>query len=109
MAGRRRHSASEITSKLAQAEALIAQGERQLDICHSLGISIMTFHRWRKARNQAPSEIIAASDDVALQHLSKRVAELEVENARLRRLVTDLLLEKRGLEEAQAGGPKPGV
>jgi hypothetical protein len=47
----------------------------------------MTLHRWRKA----PPEPEPADH---------RIAKLQVENSRLRRLVTDLLLEKIKVEEA---------
>ena len=55
MAKRKRHSPAEIAAKLAQAEQLIAQGRRQQEVARSLGVSVMTFHRWRKARRQQPS------------------------------------------------------
>lgn len=105
MTHRKRHSASEIAAKLEQAETLVAQGQRQVDVCQSLGISVMTFHRWRKARKQDVSSDAypeSGAVDLPPQHRSTRIADLQVENARLRQLVTDLLLEKMRLEEAQA-------
>jgi putative transposase len=80
MAKKKRHSRAEIATKLAQANELATQGKLQGEIAHTLGVSVMTLHRWHKA------------DD--------RIAELQLENSRLRRLVTDLLLEKIRLEEA---------
>jgi putative transposase len=67
-------------TKLARANDLATQGKLQSEIARTLGVSVMTLHRWHKA------------DD--------RIAELRLENSRLRRLVTDLLLEKIKLEEA---------
>jgi predicted transcriptional regulator len=82
IAKRKRHSRAEIARKLAQANELATQGQLQSEIARTLGVSVVTVHRWRKA---------LASD---------RIAELELENSRLRRLVTDLLLEKVKVEEA---------
>lgn len=105
MSQRKRHSSAEIAAKLEQAESLVGHGQRQVDVCRSLGISVMTFHRWRKARTQqAPSAVYPENRaaDLRPQYRSNRIADLQVENARLRQLVTDLLLEKMRLEEAQA-------
>ena len=102
---RQRHSASEIASKLALADDMLAQGRLHGDIAKSLGISVMTYHRWRKARlalgsavskpvtNGDPAEGLTEREQMA------RIRELQLENSRLRRLVTDLLLEKVKLEE----------
>src|SRR5215831_4521503 len=87
MAKRKRHSRVEIATKLAQANELATQGKLQSEIAHTLGVSIMTLHRWRKA----PPEP---------QPADARIAKLQLENSRLRRLVTDLLLEKIKVEEA---------
>jgi len=87
MAQKKRHSRVEIATKLAQANDLATQGKLQSEIAHTLGVSVMTLHRWRKA----PPEP---------QPADHRIAKLQVENSRLRRLVTDLLLEKIKVEEA---------
>jgi putative transposase len=94
MAKRGKHSIAEITSKLAQANDLATQGKRQSEIARTLGVSVMTLHRWRKS----PPQIADAVSEEAAD--SRRIAELELENSRLRRLVTDLLLEKVKLEES---------
>ena len=44
----KRHSAEEIATKLRQAEELMARGQSQAQACKALGVSVMTFHRWRK-------------------------------------------------------------
>ena len=88
MAKRKRHSRVEIATKLAQANELATQGKLQSEIAHTLGVSVMTLHRWRKAPPPRPQPALVAT------------AELQLENSRLRRLVTDLLLEKVKLEEA---------
>jgi transposase-like protein len=77
----------EVSSKLAEAERLLADGKKVSEICEVLGISEQTYHRWRKQNGEARS-----AD-------SKRVKELEAENARLKRLVVDLVLAKHVLEE----------
>ena len=103
MAKKKRHSRVEIASKLAQANDLATQGKLQSEIARTLGVSVMTLHRWRKAPPE-PQSAFVATHDTGLSDRTpaggNRNAELQLENARLRRLVTDLLLEKIKLEEA---------
>jgi putative transposase len=106
MAKRKRHGAAEIATKLLVADALSAKGQTQAEVAKALGISVMTFHRWRKMREQSlprPRDPMRALDqlpDPTSEHGSPaRVARLQLENARLRKLVTDLLLEKMRLED----------
>ena len=49
MAKKKKHSRVEIASKLAQANDLATQGKLQSEIARTLGVSVMTLHRWRKA------------------------------------------------------------
>ena len=49
MAKRKRHSRAEIATKLVQANDLATQGKLQSEIARTLGVSVMTLHRWRKA------------------------------------------------------------
>ena len=44
----RKHSTEEIRAMLGKADTLARNGLSQADICSSLGISVMTLHRWRK-------------------------------------------------------------
>jgi transposase len=102
---KRRHTPEEIAGKLRQADDMLAQGRLHGDVARALGISIMTYHRWRKARAaarlQAPTGLEqGAPARSAIRDEDARRAELQLENSRLRRLVTDLLLEKLRLEEA---------
>jgi hypothetical protein len=60
-----------------------------------LGVTVMTYHRWRKAR----AVQAATHTPPIMPHDSARVRALQLENSRLRRLVTDLLLEKMHLVE----------
>ena len=46
---KRKHSRAEIAAKLAQANDLVAQGKLQSEIAQTLGVSVMTLHRWRKS------------------------------------------------------------
>ena len=103
MAKKKRHSRVEIASKLAQANDLATQGKLQSEIARTLGVSVMTLHRWRKAP-PGPQPAFVATHDTGLSDRiptgGNRIAELQLENLRLRGLVTDLLLEKIKLEEA---------
>src|SRR5262249_25747414 len=99
---------AEIATKLAQANGLATQGKLQSHIARTLGVSVMTLHRWRKAPPGAqpahetgePGQTRGGGD---------RIAELQLENSRLRRLVTDLLLEKIKSEETAQRQPFFGV
>lgn len=103
----KRHASGEISAKLAQATELAAKGKTQREISKALGVSIMTYHRWKKligsardttqdgARNQAPDTKLVNSNDAGATDIIQR---LEAENSQLRRLVTDMLLDKLKLE-----------
>ncbi|RTE88015.1 transposase [Bradyrhizobium sp. LVM 105] len=107
----KKHSRQEIKLKLARADELARAGSSQVAICKTLGVSVMTLHRWRKlplsedvrqssvgpnsGRNLPPPR-------ASLDEMRRALEELTVENRRLRKLVTDLMLEKMTLEEASA-------
>src|SRR5215472_5225889 len=99
MAKKRRHSRAEIATKLAQANELATRGKLQSEIARTLGVSIMTLHRWRKASHE-PQPAQGVAQPNGARGRGNRIAELQLENSRLRRLVTDLLLEKMRFEEA---------
>jgi putative transposase len=103
----KKHTHAEIAAKLARADDLSAQGRLQSDIARALGVSVMTLHRWRKA--SAEHHTASGSNEMPQfdsdSDQSGRISELQLENARLRRLVTDLLLENMKLEEAQRRKP----
>ena len=86
----KKHSKAQIAGKLTQANDLAEQGKPQSEIAHALGVSVMTLYRWRKLPPQPNAE--------SIRHSKQELPELELENSRLRRLVTDLLLEKMNLE-----------
>ncbi|MEO6840977.1 MAG: hypothetical protein ABI192_09435 [Bradyrhizobium sp.] len=78
-----RHSAQEIAAKLSRASELLAAGRSKVAICRTLGISVMTLHRWQKYA-------ILPRDATAGELL---VAELQLENNRLRQIASNLALE----------------
>jgi len=78
-----RHSAQEIAAKLSRASELLAAGRSKVAVCRMLGISVMTLHRWQKRANLLT--------DLTADELL--VAELKLENDRLRRIASDLALE----------------
>ena len=108
MLKRKRHSRVEMAKKLAQANELTTQGKLQSEIARILGVSVMTLHRWRKAPPGPQCALVAipeAREPNRTRGADDRIAELQLENSRLRRLVTDLLLGKVKLEEvAQSQG-----
>jgi putative transposase len=103
MATKKRHSKAEIATKLARANELASQGKLQSEIARTLGVSVMTLHRWRMAL-PGPKRTLRGSPEMTepdrTRDAGDRITELQLENSRLRRLVTDLLLEKIKLEEA---------
>ena len=88
---RKRFTPEQIISKLREAEVLMAQGATIPVAAKQLGITEQTFYRWR-------TEYGGMRVDQA-----KRLKELEVENARLKKLVADLSLDKAILKEAASG------
>jgi putative transposase len=106
-----RHTAAEIATKLAMAQDMASEGRLHGDIAKSLGISLMTYHRWRKARGALARPASRPLPDAERIEISpereqmSQIRELQLENSRLRRLVTDLLLEKVKLEEGLRASP----
>lgn len=90
MAGKR-HKPEEIVSKLRQVDVLTSQGRSVAEAVRSIGVTEVTYYRWR-------SEFGGLKGDQV-----KRLKELEAENARLRRAVSDLTLDKMILAEAAKG------
>ena len=88
---RKRHSAEEIVAKLRQADVLLAQGQTGADVARVLGVTETTYYRWR-------SEYGGLKGDQV-----KRLKELERENERLKKAVSELTLDKQILKEALSG------
>jgi len=89
--GKKRHSAEDIVSKLRQVDVLTAQGRTVAEAIRQIGVTEVTYYRWRSEYGGLKSDQV------------KRLKELETENARLRRAVSDLTLEKLILKEAASG------
>ena len=81
----------EIISRLREAEVRLSQGATVAEVIRMLGISEVTYYRWRK-------EYGGMKVDQA-----RRLRELEKENVRLRKAVSDLMLDKLILQEAAKG------
>jgi putative transposase len=97
-----KHSQEEIDAKLNHATNLASQGKTQADIAKALGISVMTYHRWRRGRRSSASGLRVVETGASLSPAGAAehdIDEILLENRRLRRVVTDLLLEKVRLEE----------
>jgi hypothetical protein len=82
MAKKKRHSRVEIASKLAQANDLATQGKLQSEIARTLGVSVMTLHRWRKAPPGPQSEFVAIQE--AGQPIGRAAGATELPNCRSR-------------------------
>jgi transposase-like protein len=83
----KRHTTEQIIRKLRQAEQDLAGGLTVGQVCQKLGVSEQTFHRWRNRYGGVKA------------NGAKRLKELEAENARLKRLVADLALDRQMLQE----------
>jgi transposase-like protein len=90
MAGKR-DKPEDIVLKLRQVEVLQGQGKSIADAVRQIGVTQPTYYRWRK-------EYGGMSRDQL-----KRLKELEAENTRLRRAVSDLTLDKMILAETARG------
>ncbi len=88
---KKRHTAEQIIGLLRQAEVELAQGRRMGEICRGFGVSEASFYRWR-------AEYGGLKVDQA-----RRLRDLERENARLKRAVAELTLDKQILKEAAEG------
>jgi len=88
---KKRSSAEQIVILLRQIEVLISQGKSAPIACRDAGISQQSYYRWRK-------EYGGLELDQA-----RRLKDLEKENARLKRLVADLSLDKQVLKDIASG------
>jgi putative transposase len=88
---RRRFKPEEIVSKLRQVDVLVSQGQNMAEAIRQIGVSEVTFYRWRQEFGGLKSDQV------------KRLKDLELENSRLRKAVSDLTLDKLILTEAAKG------
>jgi putative transposase len=85
------HRPEEIVAKLRQVELLVSQGKPTAEAIRVIGVTEATYYRWRQEYGGLKGDQV------------RRLKELEAENARLRRAVSDLTVEKLILKEAARG------
>ncbi len=88
---RRRHTPDQIIRKLAEGNKLLGAGPELDEVSRHLQIAESTWHRW-----VAQYGGMKAND-------AKRLKELEVENARLKKLLAEAELDKAMLKELAEG------
>lgn len=89
--GRRGYSAEQIVNKLREADVLLSQGMIVKQVCKQISVTDKTYYRWRR-------EYGGLKVDQA-----RKLKDLEKENARLKKLVADLALDKAMLQEVASG------
>ena len=81
----------QIIKKLREAEVLLRKGEKVEQVIRKLGVSAVTYYRWRKEYGGLQVE------------QARRMKDIEKENARLKKLVADLSLDNAILKEVSKG------
>ena len=87
----KRHKPEEVVAKLRQVDVLLGQGKSVAEAVRAIGVTQVTYSRWRQEYGGLKLDQV------------KRMKELEQENQRLRRAVSDLTLDKLILKEAAKG------
>jgi putative transposase len=96
----KRHTPEQIVRKLREADQKLAAGVPIPEVARQLGISEATFHRWRNQYGGMKADA------------TKRLKELEKENARLRKIVADQAMDIQILKEVNRGNfsrARPGA
>ena len=88
---RKKHTPEEIVAKLRQVDVLVSQGVAIAEAVRQIGVNEVTYYRWRQEYGGLKLDQV------------KRLKELELENTRLRKAVSDLPLDKLILKEAARG------
>jgi putative transposase len=88
---KKRHKPEEIVAKLRQVDVLVSQGQSLADAVRSIGVTEVTYYRWRQEYGGLKTDQV------------KRLKDLETENSRLRKAISDLTLDKLILQEAGKG------
>ena len=88
---RKKHTPEEIVAKLRQVDVVVSQGTPVSDAIRQIGVTEVTYYRWRQEYGGLKLDQV------------KRLKELELENARLRKAVSNLTLDKLILKEASRG------
>ena len=89
--GTKKHKPDEVVAKLRQVDVLVSQGQSVADAIRAIGVTEVTYYRWRKEFGGLKSDQV------------RRMKELETENQRLRKAIADLTLDKLILQEAARG------
>ena len=87
----KRYKPEDIVAKPRQVDVLTGQGSTVSAAVRQIGVTEYTYYRWRKEYGGLQTNQI------------KRIKDLEQENARLRKAVSDLTLDKMILQEASKG------
>jgi len=85
------YTPEQIINNLREAEIMLSQGSTLSAILKKIGVSDVTYYRWRKEYGGMRVE------------QAKRLKDLEQENSRLKKLVADLSLDNAILKEASRG------
>ncbi len=88
---KQKYSPEQIVKLLREAEAKIGAGQTVEAICREMGVSDATYYNWRRTYGHLKVD------------QAKRLKDLQKENARLKKLVADLSLDKAILKEALEG------
>src|SRR5271169_2085467 len=88
---RKTNKPEEIVAKLRQVDVLSSQGQSVAEAIRAIGVSEVTYYRWRQEFGGLKNDQV------------KRLKDLEAENTRLRRAISDLTLDKLILQEAARG------
>ncbi|CAO4141110.1 IS3 family ISMex5 transposase ORF A [Methylorubrum thiocyanatum] len=89
--GTKRHQPEDVVAKLRQVDVLVSQGQSVVEAIRAIGVTEVTYYRWRKEYGGLKSDQV------------RRMKDLEVENQRLRKAIADLTLDKLILQEAARG------
>ena len=89
--GTKRHKPEDVVAKLRQVDVLVSQGQSVAEAIRAIGVTEVTYYRWRKEYGGLKSDQV------------RRMKDLEVENQRLRKAIADLTLGKLILQEAARG------
>ena len=88
---KKRFNPEEIIHKLREADVLLSQGRTIAEVCKHLAVTDQTYYRWRKTYGGMKVD------------QAKRLKDLEAENARLKRAVAELTIDKLILKEVSEG------
>ncbi|CAO4140463.1 IS3 family transposase ISMex5 [Methylorubrum aminovorans] len=89
--GTKRHKPEDVVAKLRQGDVLVSQGQSVAEAIWAIGVTEVTYYRWRKEYGGLKSDQV------------RRMKDLEVENQRLRKAIADLTFDKLILQEAARG------